>query len=484
MKTAALSGASHTATGLHAAYVAGELTPSDATEACLAAASATQAVFTCVTADRARQEARQSTARWRAGQPLGPLDGVPMTWKDLFDLHGTPTTAGSALRLGAAPAPADAPVVARASAAGMVCLGKTHLSEFAYSGLGLNACFGTPVNRQLGQRDRAPGGSSSGAALAVVQGCGPLAMGTDTAGSVRIPAAFNGLVGFRASRGRYPMQAVFALAPSLDTLGPLARNVADCMALDQVLCGRNRSPSSNQRLGAGLQGQVFAMDPGVLEDEGIHSCVRDNLLACLDLLQAQGARIEYRALHSLRQVQTLMERHGWLGAHEAFATHRERLDTPEQAARMDPRVRHRLESARQLDRGSYLALLAQREPLMALLARELGDACLVLPTAGHPAPLLAPLLEDDGLFAETNLATLRLTMPGSFLDTPAVALPSGFMQEQGPDGGAERLPTSLQLMRPQGDDDGLLRMALLVEQALSSPFPSSFPSTISNARSA
>lgn len=474
MKTHGRQTASLSASELHAAFAAGALTPTQAVEQCLQAACTSPSVFTRITADRALEEARQSTARWQAGQPLGALDGVPISWKDLFDVRGTPTTAASALLLTAPPAAEDAAVVARATAAGMVCLGKTNLSEFAYSGLGLNPCFGTPVNRRLGTRDRAPGGSSSGAALAVVQGCGPLAMGTDTAGSVRIPAAFNGLVGFRASRGRYPMQGVFPLAPSLDTLGPLASSVADCMAFDQVMCASAPPPGASQVAtqavaDGGLRDQVFAVDPELLEDGRIHACVRDNLLACLGLLEMRGARIERRRVHSLRQVQALMERHGWLGAHEALATHRERLDAPDQAARMDQRVRRRLQAARQLGHAGYLELLAQRAPLMAQFARELGEATLVLPTVGHPAPLLDPLLDDDTLFAEINLATLRLTMPGSFLDTPAVAIPSGFKQAPGPDGRPEQLPTSLQLMRPRGDDDRLLRTALLVEQAL---FPS------------
>lgn len=471
MKTHARQTLNGTAAELATAYATGRLTPSDAAELCLQTAQSTRAVFTCITADRAREEARQSTARWQAGRPLGPLDGVPISWKDLFDVRGTPTTAGSALLQSATPAPQDASVVAHARAAGMVCLGKTHLSEFAYSGLGLNPGFGTPVNPHLGARARAPGGSSSGAALAVVQGCGPLAMGTDTAGSVRIPAAFNGLVGFRASRARYELQGVFALAPSLDSLGPLARSVGDCLALDGVLRGLP-SPAHATRRAVRLTGQVFVTDPGLLDDVRVQPCVREAVVNCLALLERQGARVQHRRLHSLKQLQALTQRHGWLGAHEAFARHRERLDDAAQAERMDPRVRSRLESARQLGHGSYLELLAQRQPLMALFAQELGGATLVLPSVGHPAPLLQPLLDDAALFADTNLATLRLTMPGSFLDTPAVALPAGVLRLPGPDGRPERLPLGLQLMRPSGQDERLLRIALAVEQVLSPPLVS------------
>lgn len=468
-----------TAAALAAAYERGDLTPLAVAEQCIALAQATRGVFTQLTADRARAQAARSTARWQAGTPLGPLDGVPLTWKDLFDIQGTPTTAGSALLAHAAPAAADAALVTHAGAAGMVCIGKTNLSEFAYSGLGLNRAFGTPVNPALGTpgaRDRAPGGSSSGAALSVVLDVAPIGIGTDTAGSVRIPAAFNGLVGYRASRHRYAMAGVFALAPSLDTVGPLAHSVGDCIAMDAVLRGGRGSEGREaltrtfdeaRRL---VAQQTFIVDPRLLEGDDVSAPVRENLREQMRRLRDAGAAIECRQLSSLQAVQALAESHGWLGAYEAFAVHQARLDGP-RAGDMEPRVRRRLEAARHFTAARYLHLLWERPRLMSLFERELAGATLVLPTTAHTAPLLQPLEEDDELFARTNLATLRLTMPGSFLDTPALSMPSGIERVHAPGATAataERLPTGMQLMRAQGDDARLLCIAFSIEQVLSS----------------
>lgn len=460
-----------TATALAAAYERGDLTPLAVAELCLARAQATRGVFTRITADRALAQAAQSTARWQAGAALGPLDGVPLTWKDLFDIRGTPTTAGSALLAHAAPAAVDAALVAHADAAGMVCLGKTNLSEFAYSGLGLNRAFGTPINPALGARPRVPGGSSSGAALSVALDVAPIAIGTDTAGSVRIPAAFNGLIGFRASRHRYAMAGVFGLAPSLDTVGPLARSVGDCIAMDAVLRGgrgyegREAIPRTFDEARRLLSQQTFLVDPRLLDGDGVSAPVRDNLRERMRGVREAGATVTCRQLSSLRSVQALTESHGWLGAYEAFAMHQARLDGPH-AVDMDPRVRLRLEAARHFTAARYLHLRGERSRLLSLFDAELADATLVLPTTAHTAPLLQPLEEDDALFAATNLATLRLTMPGSFLDAPALSMPSGVECVRAPDASTERLPTGMQLMRARGDDERLLAIAFSLEQVL------------------
>ncbi|WP_398500997.1 amidase [Variovorax sp.] len=463
-----------TASALAAAYARRELTPTQVAERCLARAQTARGVFTQLTVSRALAQAERATARWRAGMPLGPMDGVPLTWKDLFDIRGTPTTAGSALLAHAEPAKADATLVAHAEAAGMVCIGKTNLSEFAYSGLGLNPFFGTPVNPALGTRARAPGGSSSGAALAVALGIAPIGMGTDTAGSVRVPASFNGLVGYRASRRRYAMTGVFALAPSLDTVGPLAHSVADCIAMDAVLQG-GRGDEAREALAGGfdtarrtLAQQTFVVDPAILDSERVTTAVRENLRARMRWLRAAGATVVEREAKSLHLVQALIDDQGWLGASEAFAMHQARLDSP-QAEAMDPRVRRRLEAARDVSAARYLHLRWERQRLIAAFERDLEGATLVLPATAHTAPLLQPLEADDELFARTNLATLRLTMPGSFLDTPAVAMPSGVERVAAPDGSTDLLPTGLQLMRPRGEDARLLQIALSLEHLFSSP---------------
>src|SRR5215207_4203818 len=211
--------------------------PTALVEESLERAGALASAFTALTAARARREAAASAARLRAGAPNGPLDGVPVAWKDLIDVAGVPTTAASALRRDAPPATADAPVVARLTAAGMVCIGKTNLSELAYSGLGLNPHFGTPPNPRAGGAPLAPGGSSSGSAVAVAAGVVPCAIGTDTSGSIRVPAAFCGIAGFKPTSTRIDRTGVLALAPSMDSVGPLAHTVADLIVLDAALRG-------------------------------------------------------------------------------------------------------------------------------------------------------------------------------------------------------------------------------------------------------
>ena len=222
---------------LHAAYREARLDPVAVAQHCLALAGAAEAgLFTCLLEARALAEAHASRARWHAGQPLGPLDGVPVVWKDLFDVAGTPTTAASALRRNAPPAGQDAATVSALAAAGAVSIGKTGLTEFAYSGLGLNPHFGTPRNRRSTDAHRSPGGSSSGSAVAVDAGMALIGMGTDTGGSVRIPAAFNGLVGFKPSIGRLDSTGVFPLSATLDVIGPMAKTVQDC-AFAPAWCG-------------------------------------------------------------------------------------------------------------------------------------------------------------------------------------------------------------------------------------------------------
>jgi aspartyl-tRNA(Asn)/glutamyl-tRNA(Gln) amidotransferase subunit A len=378
------------------------------------------------------------------------LDGVPVAWKDLFDMAGIVTTAASAVHAERAAAREDAPLLAAGSRAGLLTIGKTNLSEFAYSGLGLNPHFGTPVNRALDNGLRVPGGSSSGAAVAVAAGVVPIAIGTDTGGSVRIPAAFNGVVGYRASTSRYPRTGMTALSPTLDTCGPLARNVVDCIAFDAAVRG-----VAMPDLTGGLTGERFVVDPALLDRYSVGHDVAANLHGVVERLRDMGALVDERELHTLAEVHELIGKQGWLGALEAFELYRDLLDSPN-ALRIDQRVRIRLEASRAIPAGRRELLLAKRRDLIDAFRQELAGATLIAPTVPHVAPERAPLEADPELFARVNLRTLSLTMPGSFLDTPAVALPSGK--------GDSNLPTSVQLMRAQHDDDTLLRIAAAVER--------------------
>ena len=344
----------------------------------------------------------------------------------------------------------DAPSVGLLCRAGMVSLGKTNLSELAYSGLGLNPHFGTPYNPNGSDQPRIPGGSSSGSAVAVAGGIVPIAMGTDTAGSIRIPAALNGVVGYRSSSRRYSRDGVFPLAHTLDSLGPLTRSVRDALVIDDLLNGRAQT-----HVARSLKGQRFVLEQGALED--IEPAVRNNLLRAVDLIKAAGALIEVRPSATFQATLNLIKQDGWLGSFEAFALHEALLDSRD-ADLLDPRVRRRLEAARSLPASQLLHLIDARRRLQYQLVDELDGAVLITPTVAHVAPPLAPLEADDELFVKTNLATLRLTMPGSLLDMPGVSLPSGR--------DALGLPTGLLLSAPSGEDARLLRVALSVESVM------------------
>lgn len=408
-----------------------------------------QPVFITVTAGRARQEALASRERHRKGDALGPLDGVPIAWKDLIDVEGSPTTAGSALRRNNPSAESDAPIVANATAAGMVTLGKLNLTEFAYSGIGLNPHFGTPTIPQDRKTPRAPGGSSSGSATAVSWGLAPCAIGSDTGGSVRIPSAFNGLTGYKSSEGRISKDGVVPLSVTLDTIGPLARTVEDCILLDAVLRGVTPTMPAHPTL-ADLR---LVVPENVMLAE-LDAAVAENFLASLESLGAAGVAIEHRKLPLLDEVVEMTRRHGTLIAAEAYAHYRDMLES-DQAKKVDRRVVARMMMGKPMSADDIQAIREGRQRLAAELRANIGNAFLAMPTTPHTSPAIGPLEADDELFHKVNLKTLRNTSIGNILGTPGVAMPNG-RDKNG-------LPTSLLISALAGDDDRLLAAALTIE---------------------
>lgn len=430
----------------------GETTALALVTAALERARGSAHVFTELFAEEALAQARAADARRARGQALSALDGIPLAIKDIFDVRGSRTLAGSLTRREVPPAQADAAVVAALRANGMIALGKTNLSELAFSGLGLNPHFGTPTPEFPGVEPRAPGGSSAGSAVAVQRGIVSAALGSDTGGSIRVPAAFNGLAGFKSSAERYPMAGVHPLARSLDSLGPIARTVGDCVLLDAAMRGL-RAPVIEA---APLAGSRLVIEAGILDDGGIAPAVRSNFLALMRHLQAQGARLEWRRLAAVAQVRQLIPRDGWLGAIEGWDFLKDLVNGPQGSA-IDPRVSSRLRSAADIPAQRVAAIRAARQRLLQAIAAELDGAFLAMPTVRHVAPPLAPLERDDALFATTNMATLSLTMIGSFLNMPGLAIPSG-VDPQG-------LPTSALISAVQGRDDEVLALGLAVEAA-------------------
>ncbi|MBS7537362.1 amidase family protein [Ancylobacter lacus] len=427
---------------------AGRTDPVRLVERALDRAAGSEAVFITLMPEPALAQAHAARRRWAEGRPLGPHDGVPIAWKDLFEIAGTRTTAGSRTRHDAAPAQADAPVVAATRRLGFIPIGKTNLSEFAFSGLGANPHFGTPTADLPGE-PRMPGGSSCGSAVAVQRGIVPAAIGTDTAGSVRVPAAFTGCAGYKASQARYDMAGVFPLAHSLDSLGPLASSVADCATLDAAMRGtawRRPSPEPGR----------FVVDDAILDDPLLTPPVRAHFADVVDRL-SRHAPVRRQRVEAWHRSREAIATHGWLGAYEARALHLSTLNGPNRTL-VDSRVLSRLDGAARISAEAAAHLVAIRSGEMQRLRTELDGATLLLPPVRHVPPLIAPLEADTALFAEVNVATLAWTMIASFLDMPGVALPTGWT--------AEGLPLSTLLSKGSGGDDALLAQALWAESIL------------------
>jgi len=306
--------------------------------------------------------------------------------KDLIDMKGVVTTAGSEYRAkNSPPAARDAECLRIARQRNVQIVGKTNLSEFAYSGLGLNPHFGTPFNPAFdatveGGGHRAPGGSSSGSAIAVAMGVVPIAVGTDTAGSIRVPAALNGVVGYRASRARYAQQGMTSLSRSADTIGPLARTAADCAAFDAVVRGREAVGALRD-----LRGQRFVVPTGWQARFAVTDAVAGNFMRFLARLAKAGARMDEAPVVAFDAACDLIGERGWFGSLEAFETYRGVLDSAD-AERIDQRVRTRLELSRGVPSSRLGELLADRERLIARFGDELAGATLLLPTLPHVAP--------------------------------------------------------------------------------------------------
>lgn len=433
----------------------GSLDPVDVCEYFLEAIEKAEdkTVFLEVTAERARAEALASRNRHKAGRSLGPLDGVPISWKDLFDVKGTRTTVGSDVFRSAPPAAQDATVVSHAAAAGMVCLGKVNLSEFAFSGLGINPHYGTPRNPFDTDTPRIPGGSSSGSAVSVASGLAPCSIGTDTGGSVRIPAALNGLVGYKSSERRIEKYGAFDLSPTLDTIGPLSKTVEDAVLLDAMLRGAVL-PAAKHR---SLQGVNILVPENIVFDDAEEAVVR-NFDACIAKLETAGARITRSKMPIFEEMRNLTSEHGAIVSAESYLVHKMRIESSE-GHKIDSRVVSRIMNGAKMSSFDLLTIQRERRRLIAAFSAELGDGLLAMPTVAHTAPEIAPLNADTQKYHAVNMLTLRNTMIGNFMATCGLALPSGC--------DARGLPTSILFSGPFESDDRLLSLGLGIEKELS-----------------
>lgn len=405
--------------------------------------------FVGVHAEQARVMADAMDGLRRAGRAPSRFAGIPISVKDLFDVAGEVTRAGSRALDDAPPAREHAAVVQRLLGAGFVPIGRTNMSEFAFSGLGLNPHYGTPLCPWDRAGGRIPGGSSSGAAVSVADRMAVVAIGTDTGGSCRIPAALCGVVGYKPTARRVPLGGVLPLAPSLDSVGPLGPSVACCAIADAILAGE--PPAAP--VPAAVAGLRLALPANVVCD-GLDDAVATAFERAVSRLSAAGARIIGATFPTFEAVDT-MNAKGGFAASQAFAWHRDLL-----AARgmlYDPRIRVRIARGEALSARDYIMLVASRRRAIAAFDEATGpfDA-LVMPTCPIVAPRVADV-DGEAAFNRLNLTLLRNTAYGNVLDRCAISLPCHRPGEP---------PVGLMLMGATMGDRRLLAIGAAVEAVL------------------
>jgi aspartyl-tRNA(Asn)/glutamyl-tRNA(Gln) amidotransferase subunit A len=378
-----------------------------------------------------------------------PFAGIPISIKDLFDIKGQVTRAGSRALDDSAPAEKDAAVVSRLRQAGFILIGRTNMTEFAYSGIGLNPHYGTPKGTWQRKVGHVPGGSSSGAAVSVADGMAHGALGTDTGGSCRIPAAFNGIVGFKPTQRRVPLDGGVPLSFSLDSFGPLARTVECCAVLDAVLAGEPIQPLQPRP----IKGMRLAVPTTVALDE-LEDQVARSFERALEKLSRHGALIERIEVPEFLDV-AVMNSKGGFAASESYAWHRYLIASHGDV--YDPRVASRILRGESISAADYIDLLNARKSFIARAAIRFSpyDA-LVMPTSAITPPAIAGLA-DDKAFTKANLLSLRNCTLINMMDGCAISLPCHREGEA---------PVGFMLGAPAGSDRRIFEMAASMEAAI------------------
>lgn len=444
--------------GLAKGLATGKTSSEALVEACIANAKDSdgegERVFTRLNEDSAKAAARAYDTLRAAGQSVYPFAGIPISVKDLFDVAGEITSAGTKVFADDAPATHDAPVMRRLRQSGFIFIGRTNMTELAYSGLGMNPHYGTPLNPHDRDSRRIPGGSSSGAAVSVTDQMAMAGIGTDTGGSCRIPAALCGLVGFKPTASSIGMKGIKPLSKTLDSVGSLAVDVASVSALHMIMSGQRRP----DREPIDLKGLRLGLPQAVVLDD-LDRQVAQDFDRALRIVSKAGARVIETPMSCWNAIAE-MNALGGFAAAEAFAAYRSELLHHE--TDFDPRVAHRIQRGTEQTAADYIDLMQARSELIHQFHRAASDFDAVLfPTVPTVAPLLGPLEEDDILYGSTNLLMLRNSSTINMCDGCSVSIPM-----QTPDA----LPTGLTLAALNGKDGSLLAIAESVEGLVSVPF--------------
>ena len=405
-----------------------------------------QRVFIHVDKDAALEAADAMDHLRKANAAPSRFAGIPVSIKDLFDIKGQVTRAGSRALDDSPPAAADAPVVARLRAAGFIVIGRTNMTEFAYSGIGINPHYGTPKSSWQRSVGHVPGGSSSGAAVSIADGMAHGALGTDTGGSCRIPAAYNGIVGYKPTQRRLPLDGGVPLSTSLDSFGPLANSVACCAALDAVLAAEPLVPIRPRA----IKGLRLVVPTTIALDE-LDDAVAKTFDRALQTLSKAGALIEHIEVPEFFDV-GVMNAKGGFAAAESFAWHRYLITSKGDI--YDPRVYVRIMRGEAITAADYIDLLNARRSLIARIATRLApyDA-LVMPTTANTPPRIADLA-DDRAFASANLRSLRNCTLINMIDGCAISLPAHREGE---------VPVGFMLASTGGSDRRIFELAAALE---------------------
>ncbi len=393
----------------------------------------------------------------KKSQDLPPLAGIPIALKDLFNIRNEATLAGSIVRRHYAQAEAeDAEVVAPLRAAGLLFFGRTNMSEFAFSGIGKNPHYGTPLSVWDRQTGRLPGGSSSGSAVAVAEGIVTAALGSDTAGSCRIPAAFNGIVGVKPSYGRMSLQGIFPLSPTLDAPGPLAIDVDSCYILDQMMCGSTRPDSPIPQLPPAKIEKLSFVVPEARVMTTLDPEVQSAFDRSIDAIADAGAEIRRVPLPVLDRCDDFfIERP--VVAYEVWQHHREMLAS--HADEYDPFVGQRIAAGADISEAEQQRRYRERDEIVSEFNRsfaELETDALLYPTVACVPPAISETVDEQAA-RKVNLRCLRNTATVNYFNGCAISLPCH------PAGTA---PVGLMLSSKHGDDEWLYRVAAAVEARL------------------